>query len=767
MTDTQLTTTPSSCASASHELDYRYDFSTVARLFGANCLSVALTSDSAVFTSKHNQTYEYDWQSFEPQIKHYGGALFDTLVFRWNKEVIRLNGIGKSDVAELKKAFYYKALTALEPSFRQADSALAAILAQGYLGYSQQNRIKAVVAEFEDWFGIIGKQGKIQQGKKQKEKFRVDELRTEEKQDKSREGEFRGKEDTSKRKGIQGRFEREVLEIDIPVSLQPILSRLQFWFQSGDKAFERYNLLYVQQQKVKHQELFDHIESQPLTDNQRDACIVCNDANLVLAGAGTGKTSVMLGRCAYLLDSQQAAAPQILVLAFAKDAAKEMQARLKLRLPQHRITVKTFHSLGLEIMTQVEGERPKISKLAQSDNAKLSFIKATLSELLNESGYRELFRQYCFAVLSWQQNEIDEQKQTAEVEKMLAGKGRYKIIVSQLAELLDQYKSHRRLDGDKSIISKRSDPLARLAEALLVPLYNAYIDELAMASEIDFDDMIATACDYVKQGKYSSGWQHILVDEFQDISQSRAELVRQLQLQVDDSRLFCVGDDWQAIYQFAGSDIDVTTRFSDYFGDVATLSLDTTFRFNDKISAVASRFVMANPQQLTKNLLTRRREKKSCVTVQPFREGDDEAALIKVLTTIKDSKTDNPSVLILARFNFLLPKAKQKKALAEQFPELSLQMMTVHASKGQEADVVIVLAMQDGEHGFPSDKRRHPYSECLQPDPSSFAHAEERRLFYVALSRAKDHVYLLSNEENPSPFIEELVAGKYAVTLAK
>lgn len=755
MTETQLTTNPSSCATACRDQDYRYDFSTVARLFGANCLAVELTPDSAVFTSKHNQAYEYDWHAFEPHIKHYGGALFDTLVFRWNREVIRLNGIRKADVAELKKAFYYQALTALEARFMQADGVVAAVQAQGYLGYSQQKRIKAVVAEFEDWFKVLA-----QQGKKEKQgKLREDELRIEEKPER-------------KRKGIQRRFERAVLEIEIPELLQPVLSRLNFWYQCGEKTFEHYNRRFVEQQKVKHQALFDHIESQPLTDNQRDACIVCNDANLVLAGAGTGKTSVMLGRCAYLLDSQQATAPQILVLAFAKDAAKEMQARLKLRLPQHRITVKTFHSLGLEIMTQVEGSRPSISKLAQSDNAKLSFIKATLSELLNDSGYRELFRQYCFAVLSWQNGNnqphtIDEQKHPAEVEKILAGKGRYKIIVSQLAELLDQYKNHRRLGGRKGGISKRLDPLARLSEALLTPLYDAYNDELAAAQEIDFDDMIATACEYVKQGKYSSGWQHILVDEFQDISQSRADLVRQLQLQVDDSRLFCVGDDWQAIYQFAGSDIDVTTRFSDYFGDVATLSLDTTFRFNDKISAVASRFVMANPQQLTKNLLTRRREKKSCVTVLPYHEGNDEAALIKALTSIHDSKTDNPSVLILARFNFLLPKAKQKKALAEQFPDLSLQMMTVHASKGQEANVVIVLAMQDGEHGFPSEKRRHPYSECLRPDPVSFAHAEERRLFYVALSRAKDHVYLLAHEEKTSPFIKELRADNYAVTFTK
>ena len=93
--------------------------------------------------------------------------------------------------------------------------------------------------------------------------------------------------------------------------------------------------------------------------------------------------------------------------------------------------------------------------------------------------------------------------------------------------------------------------------------------------------------------------------------------------------------------------------------------------------------------------------------------------------------------------------------------------MTVHSAKGQEADNVIVLAMEAGEHGFPCHKRRHPFALILQPETSGFPDAEERRLFYVALTRARQQVYLLCNKDKPSAFIEELVAGDYAITIAK
>jgi len=556
----------------------------------------------------------------------------------------------------------------------------------------------------------------------------------------------------------------------------------------------------MNKQKQSYKSLFDSLEAHPLTEKQRDACIVANDANLVLAGAGCGKTSVMLGRCAYLLESKQATADSILILAFAKDAAQEMKIRLTAQLPNTKITVKTFHALALDIIKQVEDNKPQVSKLASSDNAKQQFFKQTITTLLLDADFNALFSEYCYAHIDWL-GKLPSEKHDAEVARLLAGKGGYKKLLSQLIELTMLYKNTLTVQSEKRLSALPESHFAVLTHEIVVILLEHYHSHLEEHNEIDFDEMIIKASDYVSRGKFSSPWLHILVDEFQDISQARASLVRQLQSQHDDSKLFCVGDDWQAIYQFAGSDIAVTTRFSEHFGIASTLPLDTTFRFNDQISAVATRFVMQNSEQLDKQITTHSKAKKACVQISYYQghastkqqtntnqqtntkkqtakqlkseQANDDAALLlleKKLTQVASSikiEGEKRSVLLLARFNFQLPDNKLMTALTAQYPQLDIKAMTVHGSKGQEADHVMVLAMEAGEHGFPCHKQRHPFAVILQPDLSACPDAEERRLFYVALTRARQQVYLLCNKDNPSGFVEELLLGDYAITIAK
>ena len=119
-----------------------------------------------------------------------------------------------------------------------------------------------------------------------------------------------------------------------------------------------------------------------------------------------------------------------------------------------------------------------------------------------------------------------------------------------------------------------------------------------------------------------------------------------------------------------------------------------------------------------------------------------------------------PAVLILARFNFRKP---DMSVLKRQYPKLQLQFMSVHASKGKEADYVIVLGLEKGKNGFPSEKTTHPLLELLLPKAEAFAHAEERRLFYVALTRAKQHVYLVSDANKASDFVRELMTNRYEI----
>jgi len=722
-----------------------YSFSTFAQLFGANCRTLSFCPEGAVFTTKQQQTYHYPWATFEPKLRHFRGSFFDTLVLNWESQRVRLNGIDKTEVTGLIDELYFRALEGKEAEILALYQQLTDVIEQGYIPHSKWLDLQTRLSPMADWFEMLPQINKT------------------------------------------------------PTALKLPLARLRFWQQSQVENLDKYNQAVMNKHKQTYKTLFDSLEAHPLTEKQRDACIVANDANLVLAGAGCGKTSVMLGRCAYLLESQQATADTILILAFAKDAAQEMKTRLKERLPSARITVKTFHALALDIIKQVETNKPQISKLASSDNARLQFFKQHITTLLLDADFNALFSEYCYAYVAWL-GKLPSDKHEQEVTRLLAGKGGYKKLLSQLVELTMQYKNNHTVRAEKRLNTLPDTDFSALTHEIVVILLAHYQAHLEEHNEIGFDEMITKASDYVSHGQFSSPWLHILVDEFQDISQARANLVRQLQTQHDDSKLFCVGDDWQAIYQFAGSDIAVTTRFSDYFGMTSTLPLDTTFRFNDQISKVASKFVMANAEQMNKQITTYSKAKKACIQVNYYQVSDnkrsdskqDDAAILlsekKVLSETKTLLSEKAlllekklkqiaasvkgegkqkSVLLLARFNFQLPDNKTLTLLSSQYPQLTIKAMTVHSSKGQEADNVVVLAMEAGEHGFPCHKFRHPFAMILQPDVSGFPDAEERRLFYVALTRARQQVYLLCNKANPSSFVEELVAGDYAVAIVK
>ena len=167
---------------------------------------------------------------------------------------------------------------------------------------------------------------------------------------------------------------------------------------------------------------------------------------------------------------------------------------------------------------------------------------------------------------------------------------------------------------------------------------------------------------------------------------------------------------------------------------------------------------MQNPTQIAKKIQSHNIIEHAAVSL--IKTHQDLVGLNAALSAIT-AKTDvNASVLILARFNSRKPDLS---ALTRQYPKLKLQFMTVHASKGKEADYVILLGLEKGKQGFPSEKATHPLLDLLLPKAEAFAHAEERRLFYVALTRAKQHVYLVSDANKASDFVRELIDKKYEI----
>jgi len=354
---------------------------------------------------------------------------------------------------------------------------------------------------------------------------------------------------------------------------------------------------------------------------------------------------------------------------------------------------------------------------------------------------------------------LDELRKTSAVSDFSTLLSAFLTLFKESGHDLDSIKDQATRDIDSSRLL--------LLLQLFAPVLDAYEKELATSRQIDFADMIRRTTEHVRTGSYQSPYEHILVDEFQDISRARAELVLALRRQREESVVFAVGDDWQSIYRFTGSDIAYTRDFEDVFGPTATTPLDKTFRFNNKIGDVASRFVLRNPSQLVKRINSTKISDESEISL--VRALLMEHGLYMALDAIRDRVGDGEAtVLVLGRYNFTVDEWRTPEGnrdLRSRYPSLQIDLMTVHAAKGKEADFVVVLGLGRGKYGFPSEKANEPVLEFLLPEQEAFEFAEERRLFYVAMTRARHRVYLAYNPLEASAFIVELIAedSGYAV----
>ncbi len=707
---------------------------------------------------------------------------------------------------------------------------------------------------------------------------------------------------------IVGENSKYILHDNIKSSINELIA----FIKSPEEWIFSKNLEFVKNEKIREKQFFDTIESNPLTEKQKDAVLVNENNNLILAGAGSGKTSVIVAKVVYLLKKNILHPNELLILAFNKNAQVELSDRFKEK--GLHVKIKTFHSFGLGVIAKAMAQKPNLCSITESQTNMTKFIKDTIHNLMasmsvflenfldfvaylsipykSESEFNSLGEYYDY------QSSYDMETLKHEVKVKEAHQGENKITlkketVKSHQELLiansltlngikylyeepykyktstikkgqyrpdfylpeyDLYIEHFGIDKNNNTASyidnkeylddmewkieqhkknntilvqtfsyefteRNSIPLLKekllphnvifrklnYAEMLelikqsnendrFTKLFTSFLthyksnmhtlDEIKEKSKsersslfiklfefifkeyrnfqeryncIDFDDMIIKALNAIDNHKYKHGFKHIFIDEFQDISTTRATLIKKLLLQGDVS-LTAVGDDWQSINRFAGGNIKIIGDFKKMYGVSKTIALDYTFRFNDKVSKIASDFVQKNPHQIKKTIQTVKRQKSDEFSILLFwNTGDIQSDLIKIIDFIasKEKNTDQKQVLVLARYNFLL--TNKLKNLKKKYPNLNIIFSTVHSSKGNEADYVIVLNLNKGEFGFPSKIEDDPILNMVIPEGDEFEDAEERRLFYVALTRTKEAVFLLSDRYNKSPFIDEFI----------
>lgn len=454
--------------------------------------------------------------------------------------------------------------------------------------------------------------------------------------------------------------------------------------------------------------------------NQKEAIYSDELFNLVLAGAGSGKTSTIIGKINHLINDKKFLPEDIICFSFTNEAVKNLKDRLK-----YPVKVYTFHKFCLSfVLNKYNLDNNKLDYVIDEyfsgiiiNNKKM--IKKVI-KCLNKRDYRNY-------------------------EKYIVSK-EMRYLKRQIKIFINLFKSYG-YDYSKflEIKSRRFKNIL----LIIIDIYTLYLSELNATNTIDLDMLIVKATKEIQ--KYKLHYKYIIIDEFQDISKIRMDLIKSLANSCC-AKIMAVGDDYQSIYNFSGSDISI---LFDIYKDNATkvIYLKNNYRCCQELVNISTKFIVKNKNQIKKKIISNKYIKKPIIIVK-----EKENVLEKLLRTVCNS---NKNVMVLGRNNndinkYLTPNMiYQDSKIALDEVSCNIYYKTTHASKGLEADLIILINLTDSLTGFPSKIKHNALSKQLTFF-EEYKYASERRLFYVALTRSKGEVYLLS-PKNRSCFLKEII----------
>lgn len=501
-------------------------------------------------------------------------------------------------------------------------------------------------------------------------------------------------------------------------------------------------------------------------DQQQIASIENDTQNtLVIAGAGTGKTTTIIGKIKWILQKwkskkENTPPPRILAISFTHASRVELEERIlaeilqddlifKIYHPKNFLKVETFHSLALKIVKTTKHN----SRLEESGFE--SFLKLSYADLPEEkiNGIDHLYS----LMRNYQVN---------------------------FAEISEGIRKRFRHFWQKENLKQN---LAQLDE--LENLVSQYEGHLKKNHSIDFAGLLEEATNYTDP---IYAYDYVIIDEYQDISPLEYLLIKRLR-EIHCFKLFCVGDDWQTIYQFAGSEISLILNFEKCWGETNVFKIERTYRFPERLAELSGSFIMQNSAQLVKQIRGKRLdEPDQIVEINGPSERTDLNALYYFLLNLPE----RAKIFLIDRYNFDIRKISHCEYLTftkhedklqiimRERPDLEISFLSAHKSKGLQADYVFIINCRDVTLGFPSRVEEDELAGLVRelailklsnnkdtggrfqflrdflwrrkPSDSDFAFSEERRLFYVAMTRARKKVLFLTVKDKESPFILEL-----------
>lgn len=436
--------------------------------------------------------------------------------------------------------------------------------------------------------------------------------------------------------------------------------------------------------------------------NEKQKLAVTSNGNILLiAGAGSGKTFTIINKINYLIENNLFKENEILAISFTNESVNDIKKKIK-----YNIDVKTFHKLSLDLI------RKDDTKIAKE-----SMLRYTIEEYISSSQLK---------------------RQTKIIKRLLLENSKSNLI-NLIYTFINLYKANYNDPYYLFNLYKKSHFIIKDYLLIIIEIYLIYQNELVSSGYLDFNDMIITATNYIEQNLVKTSYKYIIIDEFQDTSLNRFNLINAI-LKQNNGSLFAVGDDYQSIYRFSGCDLKMFLNLNNYIKDLKIIHLDYNYRNNQTLINIANHFIMKNKNQLKKNTICL---KDSPKPIKIIFYQNEKTIISQIINQI------NSNILVLGRNN-------NDQNVFNVIENEKIKFLTIHKSKGLEEDNVIIVNLINKTNSLPSKIKNHQIIEILTNKESIF-YEEERRLFYVAITRSRNYVYLLIPYSDYSIFVKEII----------
>ena len=490
---------------------------------------------------------------------------------------------------------------------------------------------------------------------------------------------------------------------------------------------------------------FDDINGYSLDYNQRKIIVDKMDNILVVAGAGSGKTLTMVGKIKYLIEKEFVDPKDILCISFTNETVNSLKNKLN-----YKLDVFTFHKLSLEILK----DHHVLFNIADTD-----LLEYTVNEYFESNIYYNNYLKY---VINYFRYYIEDNKDLT-LERIK--KEYINLFISYkklIIKFINMIKSNghsinnfkKYLKRNKYIFSRKKQFKNICFLIITFDIYRLYLEELSSSYTIDFDMMIDTCSKIIDKYGMKRIYKYIIIDEFQDTSMVRYNLIKKIQDECD-SKILCVGDDFQSIYKFSGCTLDLFVNFRKYFKPSHVLYMNKTYRNSLDLIKVSYSFIIKNHYQLSKKLISDKRLTKP-IKIVYFTKSNYKYKFYKLLDKLE--RIGKKEILVLGRCNHDINAVCDDTLVNGylNYKDMNIRYLTVHTSKGLECSDVIILNLVDDILGFPNKIEDDEVLKLCFRNKEKYLYAEERRLFYVALTRTKNNVYLMTRKNNESKFVLEI-----------